>query len=221
AALKLAVTHCGLDVGEDGKTHQCIDYVGAFREMFGWRVIVPADPNQTDRAVRAAAAMQGNVCVAMGRSKLPVLLGSDGVPLFAGDYRFEYGRVDWAREGEDGCLLAMGTVAGSALAAADEIRERDGASLAVGIVACPLHLDGEAMMRVAGSRLVITAEDHGVHSGLGASVAIWLARAGAGVPLTVLGVSAYQSSGAAVDVLRHAGLDRAGIVSSARKALGL
>ena len=62
AALKLAVTHCGLDVGEDGKTHQCLDYVGAFRDFFGWRVIVPADPNQTDRAVRAAAAMQGNVC---------------------------------------------------------------------------------------------------------------------------------------------------------------
>ncbi|HSK47030.1 MAG TPA: transketolase, partial [Coriobacteriia bacterium] len=51
AALKLVVTHCGLDVGEDGKTHQCLDYVGALRDFFGWKVIVPADPNQTDRAV--------------------------------------------------------------------------------------------------------------------------------------------------------------------------
>ena len=59
ADLKLALTHCGLDVGEDGKTHQCLDYVGAFRDFFGWKVIVPADPNQTDRAVRAAAAMPG------------------------------------------------------------------------------------------------------------------------------------------------------------------
>ncbi|MDY0341792.1 MAG: transketolase, partial [Coriobacteriia bacterium] len=67
AALKLAVTHCGLDVGEDGKTHQCLDYVGAFRSMFGWRVIVPADPNQTDRAVREAARMPGCVALAMGR----------------------------------------------------------------------------------------------------------------------------------------------------------
>src|SRR5450759_2200202 len=74
ANLKLALTHCGLDVGEDGKTHQCLDYVGAFRDAFGWKVIVPADPNQTDRAVRAAASMPGCVAIAMGRSQLPVIL---------------------------------------------------------------------------------------------------------------------------------------------------
>jgi len=59
ASLKLVLTHCGLDVGEDGRTHQCIDYVGALRSMFGWKVVVPADANQTDRAVRAAAQMPG------------------------------------------------------------------------------------------------------------------------------------------------------------------
>ena len=42
--------------GQDGKTHQCIDYVGALRDFFGWSLIVPADANQTDRAIRAAAA---------------------------------------------------------------------------------------------------------------------------------------------------------------------
>ncbi|MCM8815696.1 MAG: transketolase, partial [Candidatus Omnitrophica bacterium] len=33
--LKLICTHLGLDVGEDGKTHQCIDYIGLFRNIFG------------------------------------------------------------------------------------------------------------------------------------------------------------------------------------------
>ena len=44
--LKLICTHVGLDVGEDGNTHQCIDYVGVIRNLFGYKVIIPADPNQ-------------------------------------------------------------------------------------------------------------------------------------------------------------------------------
>ncbi len=99
AAVKLVLTHCGLDVGEDGKTHQCIDYVGGFKQFFGWRVIVPADPNQTDRAVRAAASMQGNVAVVMGRSKLATVTAPEGSPLFGGDVRV---RIRWHRVGAPG-----------------------------------------------------------------------------------------------------------------------
>ncbi len=140
AALKLALTHCGIDVGEDGKTHQCLDYVGAFREFFGWKAIVPADPNQTDRAVRAMAALQGNVALSMGRSKLPCILDSSGAPVFGDGYTFEYGRIDTVREGSDVVILAMGTPVGSAVAAADALTE-EGISVGVGVVSCPLHLD--------------------------------------------------------------------------------
>ena len=48
ASIKTVLTHTGLDVGEDGMTHQCIDYVGLFRNTFGWKVLVPADPNHAD-----------------------------------------------------------------------------------------------------------------------------------------------------------------------------
>jgi transketolase len=50
--LKLICTHTGLDVGEDGKTHQCIDYVGVMQNLYGYKIIIPADPNQTDRVIR-------------------------------------------------------------------------------------------------------------------------------------------------------------------------
>ncbi|MBW2040150.1 MAG: transketolase, partial [Deltaproteobacteria bacterium] len=33
--LKLICTHTGLDVGQDGKTHHCIDYLGVMRNLFG------------------------------------------------------------------------------------------------------------------------------------------------------------------------------------------
>jgi transketolase len=220
ANVKLVLTHCGLDVGEDGKTHQCLDYVAAFRDFFGWKVIVPADPNQTDRAVRAAAATPGNTAVCMGRSKVGVILGQDGAPAFAGGYEFEYGRIDWVRIGADGAVLAMGTVAGAALEAAD-LLAAEGASLSVGIVSCPLDLDDRAMAFAAASPLVVTIEDHGVRTGLGASVAEWLALSGGGVPFVRLGVTAYASSGASADVLGSAGLDAEGIARSLRAALRL
>jgi transketolase len=218
AALKLTVTHCGLDVGEDGKTHQCLDYVGAFRELFGWKVIVPADPNQTDRVVRAAAAMQGNVCVPVGRSKLPVLKHEDGTLLFGEDYEFAYGEIVWAREGTDVVVLTMGTLAGATVAAADALGER-GISAEVGIVACPLHLDDPAMAYAAEAPLIVTVEDHNVRTGLGASVALWLADHGATTRLVRLGVDGYQPSGTAKELFARIGLDAEGIAQTVEDAI--
>jgi transketolase len=217
--LKLAVTHCGLDVGEDGKTHQCLDYVGAFRSMFGWKVIVPADPNQTDRAVRAMPLTTGCVAIAMGRSKLPVILDRAGEPLFAGDYEFEYGRATWAREGSDGTIVTMGTVAGAAVEASD-LGAEHGISLGVCIVSAPLDLDDEAMARVVEAPWVLVAEDHASRTGLAASVAEWVAARGIGVRVIAHGVSSYQSSGASGDLLARAGLDAQGIIARARELLG-
>jgi transketolase len=216
--LKLAVTHCGLDVGEDGKTHQCLDYVGAFRNFFGWKVIVPADPNQTDRAVREAAAMPGNVAIAMGRSKLPVLLASDGTPFFGDEYVFRYGPVEWVRDGGDGTVLVMGTPAGAAVEAADALVV-DGVRVAVGIVACPLDLDEDALCRAAANGPIVCVEDHTPRTGLFASVAEWVAIRGITVRVIPHGVTSYRSSGTAQDLYAASGLDVEGIVDVVRTAL--
>ena len=81
--LKLVCTHLGLDVGEDGQTHQCIDYIGLLQNLFGFSIFIPADPNQTDRIVRYVAERPGNFFVGMGRSKLPAILDESGRPAFA------------------------------------------------------------------------------------------------------------------------------------------
>lgn len=218
AHLKLVLTHCGLDVGEDGKTHQCLDYVAAFRTMFGWKVIVPADPNQTDRAVRAAATMPGCVAIAMGRSKLPVILDEQGGPAFAGDYVFRYGAIDVVREGADATVLVMGTLTGATVDAVDLLRS-EGLNVAVGVVSCPVDLDDRVMERLMAAPLVVTVEDHGVRTGLAASVAEWAAMRGAPVRMVRLGVDGYQSSGVAAELFSRCGLDSVGIARSIRDAL--
>lgn len=219
AGLKVVLTHCGLDVGEDGKTHQCLDYIGAWSSMFDWKVIVPADPNQTDRAIRAAAAMQGNVCVAMGRSKLDVILTEAGEPLFGGPEPFEYGRVVWARQGDDACILVTGTPSGAAVDAADLLAEM-GMRVAVGIVASPLAHDDEALARAYAAPVLFTVEDHARVGGLGTSVASWGAEHGLTTQVRHLAVDGYRSSGPAAELYAREGLDAAGIARSLREALG-
>jgi transketolase C-terminal domain/subunit len=59
-----------------------------------------------------------------------------------------------------------------------------------------------------------------VRTGLGASVAEWLALHGRHTRLARLGVEGYASSGASVDLFRAAGIDAEGITAFVRGTLG-
>lgn len=208
--VRLVLTHCGLDVGEDGKTHQCLDYVGLFRNLFGWRVVVPADPLQTYRAVTALADEPGNLVFAMGRSKVPLVRTPDGDAYFGDAYAFQYGRIDWVRDGSDGAILVMGTVAAPAVSAADSMRA-EGVSLAVGVVSAPLDLPEDLALTLMESPFVLCVEDHHWRTGLWASVSEFAALRGLTARIVPHGVRGYQGSGKAGDLFAYAGLDAAGI----------
>jgi len=162
--------------------------------------------------------MQGNVAIAMGRSKLPTVTDASGQPLFAGDYQFTPGAIAWAREGADVVLLAMGTLVGAATAAADQLRAA-GIGAAVGVVAMPLELDDAAMRKASDTPLLVTIEDHSVRSGLGASVAEWLVGHSGDTRLVRLGVEGYSSSGASADLFARAGLDAKSIAARVAEEL--
>ena len=214
AALKLALTHCGLDVGEDGKTHQCIDYVGALRDFFGWKVIVPADPNQTDRAVRAAAAHAGQRRDRDGPQQAAGAFSTTtATPLFGGRLRVRAtARSSGRARARTPCVLTMGTLAGAAVAAADLLCARRASRSRWGSSPARCDLDDAAMRYAAEAPLLVTVEDHSARTGLGASVAEWLADA----RLRARGSSrsacdGYQSSGASRELFARAGLDAEGI----------
>ena len=199
---KLVLTHVGLDVGEDGMTHQCIDYVSLMSNYFNWRLVVPVDPNQTDRATRWALGEPGNICLAMGRSKLLSVCIKDN-PVFARD--FKYGEVLCVREGNDATIIALGAMTERALKAAD-LLEQKGVHAAVYAVSCPLAVCDETLRAAFSTGAVLTVEDHNVNSGMGA---IWLARAaelGLSAKTARLGVSRYGESGPSDEVYAAMGL---------------
>jgi len=212
--LKLVCTHLGLDVGEDGQTHQCIDYIGLLQHLFGFSIFLPADPNQTDRIVRFAAERPGNFFVGMGRSKMSVILDESGNPAFAGDYRFVPGKADKLRGGNDGAILACGALVGDALKAREELSKLHGLTVSVLNFASIKPLDVDAIEEAAETGLIITAEDHHIDTGLGARVAAVLAEKAIACKFARLGVKRYGFSGKPEDLYRLEGINREGMVKA-------
>ncbi len=206
AHLKIACTHLGLDVGEDGKTHQCIDFVGVLRNIFGISIYVPADPNQTDRIVRHALTSSGMAFIGMGRSKLKTITDEAGEPFFGGDYQFTPGHLDIIRNGTAGMVVAMGTPTGQALEAVDALRG-EGLDIGLAHAATPTDLNDASIQQLATQPFVVTVEDHSVRTGLGNCVAEQLFGAGTAIPQLRIGVDNYSPSGPSTEVYRLAGLD--------------
>lgn len=218
AAPRVVVTHCGLDVGEDGPTHQCIDYVSLAHNIFGFELYSPADPNETDRIIRSVAGRQVPSMVTMGRSKLPTIATLDGKPALAGD--FVPGKWVTLRPGNDAVIFTFGVMTYRAVEASDMLR-KEGIELRVVNASSLKPFDREAIIEAAkSSGVLFTYEDHNVHTGLGSIVAGVLGDEGIAAKLKRMGVSQYGTSGKPDDLFAEQGLSPKDVVAAVKKALG-
>jgi transketolase len=219
-APKVVVTHCGLDVGEDGPTHQCIDYVSLMRNLFGFECYVPADPNETDRIIRAVAPRYAPTLVAMGRSKLPTIATLDGQPALGGDHAFVPGKWVTLREGNDAVVFAVGPMVYRAVEASDALAAQ-GFGLRVVNASSLKPFDRDCILLAAREvGCLLTYEDHHVDTGLGAIVAGAVADAGLAVKLRRLGVSKYSTSGVPDDLFAAQGLAPSDLAAAAQALAG-
>ncbi len=219
AGVKVVATHVGLDVGEDGPTHQCIDYLGLFQNYFRSSVFMPADPNQTDRIIRYIATEPGNVFVGMGRSKMEVITKEDGTVFFDTDYTFQAGVADWLRVGSEATIITYGAVV-PAVMEAWEMLKKDGHSVAVLNMGSLLPIDKEAILKAADCGVILTVEDHHVDTGLGSIVGTVLAETGKGIAFQRAGVAQYGGSGKPAELYASQGLDGKSIAAKVKSMLG-
>ncbi len=216
--LKLILTHLGVDVGQDGKTHHCIDYIGLLRNIYGFKLIVPADANQMDRAVRYAFSQYGNYAIGMGRESQPIITDDGGVPIFSGGYVFRYGALDVVAEGSDATVLSYGNMLHRALEAR-RLLAKKGVSLRVVNVPCPLDPDVERIAEWGRQGPVIVYEDHNLRTGLGSIVADKLLEMRAFVPLRKMGVKGYAPSGSPAEIYKVEGLTVEDLVRAVEEEL--
>ena len=208
--VKIACTHAGVSVGEDGGSHQCIEDLALMRVIPGMTVICPADANEARKAVFAAAEMDGPVYLRLARLATPV---------FEEDYPFEIGKANVMREGSDAAVFATGLMVNEALEAA-KILEAEGKRVAVINVHTIKPIDAECVMKYAQQcGNVITVEEHSVIGGLGDAVADVL-MGKVNCKFKKIGVQdCFGQSGKAKDVLREYGLTAEQIAQSIKETL--
>jgi transketolase len=204
--LKLILTHVGLDVGPDGKTHQCVDYVGLSRSLFNFKAIVPCDPNQVDRAVRYIARTKGNFLIATGRNRWPVVCDDDGKPSFGEGYDFVYGKMDTIKEGSDGVIITYGGMVARAVKIRDELA-RKGITLKVVNMPCVHEVDNDVMEGALTQPYIFTYEDHNVYTGIAPVITGFLLKRGYKGTFESFGVRKYGVSGDTDEAYKIAGLD--------------
>lgn len=209
--VKVAVTHAGLTVGEDGATHQMVEDIALMRALPNMTVTVPADAAETKAVVCWAAAYRGPVYIRMGRSGVPDVMPEDTV--------FEPGKATLLREGKDLTLIACGIMVAAALAAADKLAA-DGISARVLNMSSIKPIDRAAIIAAARETgAIVTAEEHTIYGGLGGATAE-VVVAEAPVPMAFVGVKdTFGESGTPADLLAKYGLTADDIVAAAQQVL--
>ena len=209
--VKIASSHAGITLGEDGATHQTMEDIALMRALPGMAVVVPCDYNQTKNATIAAAEYDGPVYLRFGRPSVPNFTGVDEP--------FEIGKIYNLNEGKDVTIVTCGHLVWEALLAAEAL-EAEGISAEVLNVATINPLDVKTLCEsIAKTGCAVVAEEHNMAGGLGEAVAGTLA-AGTPAPVEfVNGADRFGQSGTPAELLKAYGLDAAHIAEAAKKAI--
>lgn len=210
--VKIAASHAGITLGEDGATHQTMEDIALMRALPGMTVINPCDFNQTKAATIAAAEYDGPVYLRFGRPSVPNFTPAD--------QKFEIGKAIIMNEGTDVTLIATGHMVWEAIKAA-EILESEGISAEVIDIATIKPIDRKAVTESAAkTRAVVCAEEHNMAGGLGELVAGILAEECPVHMEFINGQDRFGQSGTPAELMSAYGLDAEHIAAAARKAAG-
>ncbi len=198
--VKIAATHAGVTVGEDGMSHQAIEDIAIMRVLPNMRVFVPADAVSAAKIVEKSAEIYGPVYIRLSRHKTRVLYNDD--------YTFTPGKATIIKDQPQArvAFIACGTMVSEGLEAA-QMLEKEGIPAIVADFASVKPLDTETLAQIAlKSRVIVTLEEHNIIGGLGGAVCEALADE---YPMRVkrIGVNdIYGESGTPDELFHHLGL---------------
>lgn len=209
--VKIAATHAGLTVGEDGASHQAIEDISLMRSVPNMTVIVPADAEETRQAIKFAAEYHGPVYIRLGRMGV--------ADLFGADYQFKFGQAVQLVEGSQATIIATGIMVDPACQAA-KLLQAEGISVRVLNMHTIKPIDQAAIIAAAQQTgAIITCEEHSIIGGLGSAVAEVLGEH-APVPLERVGVrDTFGESGTPAALLEKYQLTAPDIVTVVKKAI--
>lgn len=209
--VKLAGSHSGLTVGEDGATHQALEDIALMNGLPNMNIIVPADAVQAEQAPFLAYNIEGPVYIRLGRAAVPVI--------FDENYKMEFGKGDILREGEDICVISCGLMTAQAVIAHEILKEK-GISMRIVNLSTIKPLDEKLVLESAKKcKRIITAEEHSINGGLGSIISGFLSEEYP-VPVRRIGVKdVFGESGKPDELLEKYGLTYKSITAAALEIL--
>lgn len=211
--VKIAATHAGLTVGEDGATHQALEDLSIMRSIPNMVVLNPADGVETKQCIKKAAEYKGPVYIRLGRSKVPVI--------FDENYTFEIGKGVELKSGEDVTIIATGIMVAKALEAS-EVLEKEGISARVINISTIKPIDKDIIIKAAKeTKGIVTVEEHNIIGGLGSAVAEVIVE-NCPVPMKRVGVEdTFGESGNGDELLVKYGLTPENIIKNVKSVLSI
>jgi transketolase len=209
--VKIVASHAGITVGGDGASHQIAEDIALMRTLPNMTVIVPADANETYKAVRAVVEWPGPCYVRLGRVDFPVITSEEDP--------FEIGKASIMREGSDVSLVGTGQMVSICLDAA-EILEKEGVSAEVINMSTIKPLDEAILAKSANSTgAIVTAEEHNFLTGLGSAVACYLVE-NEQVPMRRVGIpDVFGESGESDELMEKYGLTKERVATAAKDVI--
>ena len=197
--VKVAASHGGISVGEDGASHQCCEDIALMRTIPGMVVMCPSDNVEAKAAVKAAYEYEGPVYLRFGRLAVPVFHDEE-------TFQFQIGKGEVLRDGTDVAIIATGLMVDEAVKAGEALAAKGINAMVINM--CTIKpLDEELILEAARKcGRVITCEEHSIIGGLGEAVSALLCEK-CPTPMRRIGVNdTYGFSGPALDLLKEFGL---------------
>jgi transketolase len=210
AGIRLAGSHAGVSIGEDGPSQMGLEDLAMFRAVHGSTVLYPCDANQTARLVADMADLPGVVYLRTTRGKTPVIYPPGESFPVGGSRVLHRSDVDQVT------LVAAGETLHEALRAYEQLRAQGVAARVIDAYSVK-PMDTATLAQAArDTGRIVVAEDHWPQGGLGDAVLEALAGTGEPLPrVTKLGVRAMPGSGTPQELRDAAGISAPHIATAA------
>ena len=215
ADIRLAGSHAGVSIGEDGPSQMGLEDLAMMRAVHGSTVLYPCDGNQTARLVAQMADRKGITYLRTTREKTPVIYGPTE------EFPIGWCKVVHGTEKDRVTIVAAGITLHEALKAYDVLGSQDIAVRVIDLYTVkPVDADALAdAAKVTGGRFVVV-EDHWPEGGLGDAVLAALAEKGIReIRYRHLAVRKMPGSGKPAELLDDAGLSTVHIVRAVKGLL--
>jgi transketolase len=209
--VKMLGLNAGVAYGPLASTHHAIDDLSIMSGFGNVQIFAPCDEVEVVQMIDYAASFDGPVYIRLDNAKFPVVHDAS--------YRFVPGRPDVLIEGSRVAVIAMGSVVGEALDACETVQKESGMSPTLVNLSSLRPLDQDALAAIIERHdAIVTVEEHSLHGGVGATVAVLMARRQINRPLKMLGITEgeFAKYGTRKGIRRHYGIDAAGIADAIR-----